>query len=228
MSEAKFQHARVIGEKLRAARQNAGISLRELARKAEMSASMLSQIETGKAYPSVRSIYDIAAALNLPVDYFFPGRPDERVTPADDDFSPESALTASEMREATIDGSNDRLISETIRPGLVIAQVVHASARPTIVLKGGVTWTRLTATAESNVEFLEISYARGATSGENFSHHTGREFGLILEGELVVQLGDQDYVLGQGDSIVFDSTIPHRLANKGASPARAIWVVWPP
>ncbi len=226
MSEMKFQNARIIGEKLRAARQNAGISLRELARKTEMSASMLSQIETGKAYPSVRSIYDIAAALDLPVDYFFPGRSDERLAPTDDDFNAEGALTASEMREATIDGSNEHLLSETIGPNSVIAQVVHASARPTIVLKGGVTWTRLTATAESDAEFLEISYACGATSGENLSHHTGREFGLILEGELVVQLGDQDYVLHEGDSIVFDSTIPHRLVNKGASLARAIWVVW--
>src|SRR5690242_12040745 len=149
MSEMKFQNARVIGEKLRAARQSAGISLRELAKKSEMSASMLSQIETGKAYPSVRSIYDIATALDLPVDYFFPGRSDERVTPAENNFSPDGALTASEMREATIDGSNGQLISGAMHPGMVIAQVVHASARPTIVLKGGVTWTRLTATAES-------------------------------------------------------------------------------
>jgi transcriptional regulator with XRE-family HTH domain len=228
MSEMKFHHARIIGEKLRAARLNAGISLRELAKKAEMSASMLSQIETGKAYPSVRSIYDIAAALDLPVDYFFPGRSDERLTPVDEDFSAENNLTASEMREATIHGSNEPLISETIRPGSVIAQVVHASVRPTIVLKGGVTWTRLTATAERDIEFLEISYACGATSGENLSHHAGREFGLILEGELVVQLGDQDYSLRQGDSIVFDSTIPHRLVNKGTLPARAIWVIWHP
>jgi transcriptional regulator with XRE-family HTH domain len=226
MSETKFQHARIIGEKLRAARLNVGISLRELARKSEMSASMLSQIETGKAYPSVRSIYDIAAALDLPVDYFFPGRADARLTTEDDGFGAENALTASEMREATIDGFNEPLISAALRPGSVIAQVVHASARPTIILKGGVTWTRLTATAEPDVEFLEISYACDATSGENLSHHAGREFGLILEGELVVQLGDQDYVLRQGDSIVFDSTIPHRLVNKGTSPARAIWVVW--
>ncbi|MCS7046870.1 MAG: lactate permease LctP family transporter, partial [Gemmataceae bacterium] len=39
---------------------------------AEVSASMLSQIETGKAFPSVRSLYSIAAALSLSVDYFFP------------------------------------------------------------------------------------------------------------------------------------------------------------
>ena len=50
-------HTLNIGEKLRAARKNARMSLRDLADKAEMSASMLSQIENGKAYPSVRSLY---------------------------------------------------------------------------------------------------------------------------------------------------------------------------
>ena len=43
--------ARAIGEKLRAARQSQQMSLRELASRAEVSASMLSQVETGKAYP---------------------------------------------------------------------------------------------------------------------------------------------------------------------------------
>ena len=70
MPEINPQHARAIGEKLRAVRQQQQMSLRELADKAEVSASMLSQIETGKAYPSVRSIYNIAAALVVPVDYF--------------------------------------------------------------------------------------------------------------------------------------------------------------
>lgn len=226
MTDMKFEHARIIGEKLRTARQSRRISLRELARKAEISASMLSQIETGKAYPSVRSIYDIAAALELPVDYFFPDQMLARLPQADESFSVEGELTASEMRAATINGSAEPTVSESILPGSVLAQVVHASARPTILLKGGVTWTRLTATPESDAEFLEIMYACGATSGDNLSHHGGREFGLILEGELVVQLSQQEFTLREGDSIVFDSTTPHRLTNKGPQPMRALWVVW--
>src|SRR5512147_2522791 len=107
MSEMKFQNARVIGEKLREARQNAGISLRELAKKADISASMLSQIETGKAYPSVRSIYDIAAALDLPVDYFFPEQDTEHASQRD----PQSEMTPSDMREA--------MINRSVEPALV-------------------------------------------------------------------------------------------------------------
>ena len=42
-----------LGEKLRAARMGQNLSLRELAARAEVSASLLSQIENGKANPSV-------------------------------------------------------------------------------------------------------------------------------------------------------------------------------
>jgi uncharacterized cupin superfamily protein len=79
--------------------------------------------------------------------------------------------------------------------------------------------------AEAGAEFLEITYAPGATSGANMSHHEGREFGLILEGELVVELGFDTYTLRPGDSIIFDSTTPHRLTNQGAQPMHALWVV---
>jgi uncharacterized cupin superfamily protein len=102
---------------------------------------------------------------------------------------------------------------------------VHADSRPTIELKGGVTWSRLTALAENGAEFLEITYAPGAMSGDNMSHHEGREFGFVLEGELVVELGFDSYTLGAGDSIIFESTTPHRLINKGTKSMRAVWVV---
>jgi mannose-6-phosphate isomerase-like protein (cupin superfamily) len=32
-------------------------------------------------------------------------------------------------------------------------------------------------------------------------------------------------VLGPGDSISFDSTVPHRLTNPGDEPVRGVWVV---
>jgi len=211
-----------IGEKLRSAREQRKISLRELAGKADMSASMLSQIENGKAYPSVRSMYNIAAALQLPVDYFFP-ESTEPVAPAP---APEE-MTASDLREAQLSGvveSPGFDLSEPQTP----APVVHVASRPAIALKGGVAWARLTAQAEAGAEFLEVTYEGGATSGTSMSHHVGREFGLILEGELIVELGFERYTLKQGDSIIFDSTTPHRLTNACTKPMRALWVVLNP
>jgi transcriptional regulator with XRE-family HTH domain/quercetin dioxygenase-like cupin family protein len=226
MSDFKLDHARLIGSKLRAIRQQQRVSLRELAKKADISASMLSQIEMGKAYPSVRSIYSIAAALGVPVDYFFPDQDMERGKPSEDASAVQGGMTASEMREVTINRAAGSASSPAIQQGSILAQVIHASARPTILLKGGVSWMRLTATPEPDAEFLEITYAVGATSGENLSQHKGREFGLILEGELVIQLDSQRITLREGDSIVFDSMTPHRLENLGDKPMRALWVVW--
>jgi transcriptional regulator with XRE-family HTH domain/quercetin dioxygenase-like cupin family protein len=224
MSDMNLEYARAIGEKLRTARRQRAISLRDLAEKANISASMLSQIETGKAYPSVRSIYNIAAALALPVDYFFPEQDGTNTTSSERDTHTTNEMTASEMREATISQLTDD--AGGVPLASLVAHLLHVSARPTIRLKGGVTWSRLTAAAETNIEFLEITYASGATSGANLSSHEGREFGLILEGELVVQLGFEQISLSPGDSIIFDSLTPHRLSNKGADPMRALWVVW--
>ncbi len=228
MSDSPPKTAVAIGEKLRAARQGQKISLRELADKAEVSASMLSQIENGKAFPSVRSIYSIAAALTLPVDYFFPERNDGN---GDSLTEPGAVnvgdMTASDLREARVNGQVDETnVVFGSQPHPATGPVVPANRRPMIELNGGVTWARLTAQAEQGVEYLETTYAPGATSGANMSHHEGREFGLILEGELVVELGFERYTLRQGDSIIFDSTTPHRLTNKSDKPMRALWVVF--
>lgn len=217
-------HVRAIGEKLKAVRQGHKMSLRELAKKAEISASMLSQIETGKVSPSVRSLYDIANALGVTVDYFFP-------EPVNNNSKPESlksdkagTMTASELRDAKVRGVAE-MGAGFPHAEMNSSPVVHADTRPTIELNGGVTWSRLTARAESEAEFLEITYAPGAMSGANMSHHEGREFGLILEGELVIELGFESLTLKAGDSTILESTTPHRLVNKSNKPMRAIWVV---
>ncbi len=217
--------AREIGEKLRAVRQERKMSLRGLAGKADISASMLSQIETGKVFPSVRSLYDIATVLGVTVDYFFPDQNSTTSQPVPAAAS-KGELTASEMRSARLNGETTAT-AEFTRPA-DSSPIVHADTRPTIELNGGVTWSRLTAHAENEAEFLEITYAPGAMSGANMSHHEGREFGLILEGELVIELGFESHTLRAGDSIILESTTPHRLINKGIQPMRAIWVVLNP
>ena len=224
MADTNPHHARAIGEKLRTVRQERKMSLRDLADKAEISASMLSQIETGKVFPSVRSLYGIASALSVSVDYFFPEQNNNNGASQESSVANAAEeMTASEMRDAKVRGSTDNV---TEVPGSAQASpIVHARSRPTIDLKGGVSWSRLTALAESGAEFLEITYSPGAMSGEHMSHHEGREFGLIMDGELVVELGFETYTLRAGDSIIFESTTPHRLINKNTQAMRAVWVV---
>lgn len=212
-----------IGEKLRTARLQQNMSLRELAEKAEVSASLLSQIENGKANPSVRSIYSIAAALSLPTNYFFPDGQDGNE--AADEVLETSQMTPSAVRAMQTEGLIESSDLFQDQPQRSHGPVVCRSGRARIELMGGVTWERLTPGPEENVEFMEICYEVAASSGAKMSRHSGREFGLILEGELTLELGFESYVMHAGDSITLDSTIPHRMVNTGTVPVRAVWVV---
>lgn len=212
-----------IGRELRTARKARNLSLRQLASIAEVSPSLLSQIENSRVNPSVATLYTIAAALSLPPSYFF----DQHVTDGTGRPATAVAIRGSTNGEApavaaTIPGSES---ATTQVPPLASGPLIRPDTRARIELSGGVTWDRLTPNDETDLEFLEITYEVGATSGERLSRHSGREYGLVLEGTLVVELGFQTYTLTQGDSIAFDSATPHRLLNIADRPTRAVWVV---
>src|SRR6266699_790214 len=57
-----------LGPRLRAIRLARGVGLRELARRLDLSPSSISQIETGKMQPSVRTLYAFAEELGVTVD----------------------------------------------------------------------------------------------------------------------------------------------------------------
>lgn len=59
-----------VGKRVRARRLQLGSSLRELARKTDLTASFLSQVETGQANTSINSLRRIAEALNVSILYF--------------------------------------------------------------------------------------------------------------------------------------------------------------
>jgi transcriptional regulator with XRE-family HTH domain len=62
-----------LGSRLRDARTRAGLSLRALASRLDVSASALSQIETGRSHPSVATLYSLAAELGVGLDTLFAG-----------------------------------------------------------------------------------------------------------------------------------------------------------
>ena len=49
----------------------------------------------------------------------------------------------------------------------------------------------------------------------------------MLKGELVVLLGGKEYVLEEGDSIYFNSTVPHKYINRGDEDCISIWAMTP-
>ncbi|RZI95015.1 MAG: cupin domain-containing protein, partial [Microbacterium sp.] len=103
--------------------------------------------------------------------------------------------------------------------------VQRAHDHPSIKLSSGPRWSRLTAMGELDAEFLEVVYAPGTEAPQEHIVHQGREYGVIIAGNLSVELQGESTVLYPGDSIVFDSMIPHRFWNEGDVEVRAIWFV---
>jgi len=71
MSEEPAQGRNLLGSFIRAQRQMANLSLRELSAMTEVSNPYLSQIERGLSEPSARVLKSIAQALNLSAEALF-------------------------------------------------------------------------------------------------------------------------------------------------------------
>jgi len=99
--------------------------------------------------------------------------------------------------------------------------------RRVINLASGVRWERLTPHSDREVEFLYVTYPVGAAScpEDALVTHGGKEYGYVSSGTLGVRVGFEEYQLGPGGSIAFDSSSPHRLWAIGDEPVHAIWVV---
>ena len=199
-----------MGGHLREARQARDLSLRELAHRLGVSPSLISQIETGRANPSVSTLYAIADELDVSLD---------------------ELLFEDRRGGEVVGGGGGAGAGADVRAGSGIMAaadpVQRAATRQRIRLASGVLWDRLTTTSEPGIEFLHVTYeVGGASSPESaFQRHAGHEWGYVLSGRLQVKIGFQEYTLGPGDAISIDSTIPHRLATIGDEPVEAVWFV---
>lgn len=60
------------------------------------------------------------------------------------------------------------------------------------------------------------------------STHEGEEFVFVLDGEIELSYGKNTYQLSVGDSIYYDSIVPHHLHAKGDANAKILAVVYAP
>lgn len=64
--------------------------------------------------------------------------------------------------------------------------------------------------------------------GEDPSTHSGEECIVCIEGSLVMEIDSERFVLQAGDSIAFDPSRMHRIANPAMKPAAIVVCVTPP
>lgn len=210
-----------VGERLRARRRERHLSLRDLASRLGVSPSLISQIERGRARPSVSTLYAIVAELDVSLDelLFNDERPSSAILAGPDEaMLPPSPVTGSARVGTSAAAPAVRTRSEPVQP---------AGTRHRIRLASGVIWERLTTVSEPGVEFLHVVYEVGGASSaaDAFQRHSGHEWGYVISGTLEVVIGFDRHVLEAGDAISLDSRIPHRLTNIGDTPVHGIWFV---
>jgi transcriptional regulator with XRE-family HTH domain len=205
-----------LGHRLREAREHKKIGLRELARRLGVSPSLISQIETGKTEPSINTLFAIVSELELSVN--------EIVFDAKQDAGLPSVAAAPRAQNGEVAG---RRTDEPGQADAADSPVQRSTNRTSISLESGVSWQRLTAQPDHNVDFLYLRYPPGSESTPSHSlmRHNGTEYGYILSGRLQVSIGFDTYEIGPGDTIAFDCTQPHRFATVGDETVEAVWFV---
>jgi transcriptional regulator with XRE-family HTH domain len=200
-----------LGQRLREAREEKKIGLRELARRLGVSASLISQIETGKTEPSINTLFAMVSELELSVNEIV-------FDLTHDDGLPSGTADGDVVRGTT---------GEPLPADAPDSPVQRRTNRTSISLESGVTWQRLTAQPDHNVDFLYLRYPPGSesTPPHSLMRHNGTEYGYILTGRLQVSLGFDTYEIGPGDTIAFNCTQPHRFATVGDETVEAVWFV---
>lgn len=175
-----------VGQRLRELRNERKFSIRALAERSGLNVNTFSLIENGKTSPSVSTLQQIAAALEVPITAFF----------------------------------------ETTTPKNSVAHVV-AHNRPRLAFAHGTLEDLGAGLTHRAVEPFVVMLEPHANSGDTPIVHTGFEFVFCLQGRMTYQIEDQPYMLEPGDSLLFESYLPHRWQNDTAQPAQAILVLYP-
>ena len=184
-----------IGASLRAQRELRGLTLREVARRIGVSASLISQIERDKVNPSVSTLYALVRELGLSMGDLFA---------ADGDGAPERAPAAAGTGPLV---RADQRVVINLASGVTWERLTPSS-------DPGVEFL-----------YVMYDIGSESCPEDSLVTHGGREYGYVISGRLGVRIGFDEHALGPGDSISFDSSSPHRLWAIGSEAVTAIWVV---
>lgn len=179
------------------------MTLAQVAERAGVSASYVSQVERGVANPTLASLKTLAEVLGFTVGSLLDGsgapnggaeenRP--RVQEVDDEVS---VLRAGQRRRVVYPGSH--IANELLSPNL-----------------------------RKQMEVIWVEAPVGSGSGGHPHQHEGEECGVVIAGQMQFWVGDQQWVLHSRDAIYFPSHLPHRWESVGDEDLVAIWIITPP
>ncbi|CCL33809.1 TPA: cupin domain-containing protein [Clostridioides difficile] len=78
------------------------------------------------------------------------------------------------------------------------------------------------------IEFILVTLDGHTQKNSEFVTHEGEECGYIIKGKMKITLGNKEYLLEEGDSFYFNSTIPHVYENYDDEVCISVWAMTPP
>ena len=112
-------------------------------------------------------------------------------------------------------GVNVTDIIEGYSPNLKSYTVTRANSGQQIAKAHGMTYYNLAYAFKNRIAeplFVISSYNENAQNKDiELTTHAGQEFDIVIDGNLMVQVGEHKEVLGPGDSIYYDSDTPHGM-----------------
>ena len=104
------------------------------------------------------------------------------------------------------------------------AFVRRADMRPWLEL-GYISKELLSPGGPQNLQFMILHVPPRGTSGAQPLSYPAEKGGMVLEGQLVLSVNDQEALLKEGDSFLFDSLHPHTFRNPLDAEARVLWIM---
>jgi transcriptional regulator with XRE-family HTH domain/mannose-6-phosphate isomerase-like protein (cupin superfamily) len=201
------------------------MKIAEIAGITGLTASTISQVERALISPSIATLKKICDAMRIPIGILFEdiGESEAPVPPK----PPETSLPTRTEADNVFDPVN-LMKFWTISSAHQDSPVVRKEKRKFLSPCPGVRYYLLTPNLSGPLELIYNEYDPGASTGSTLYTHPGVESGLILSGELEIQINSEVYTLKEGDSITFNSSTPHAKRNVSNTMCTCVWANTPP
>jgi transcriptional regulator with XRE-family HTH domain len=110
----------------------------------------------------------------------------------------------------------------------LLPQVVRKHERQGISLgQDGLCASLVSPLLSQHLEVVVLDLPPGTVSWPQSRSHEGQECHLVLRGTIRAYYGEESYLLDEGDSILWDGTVPHRMENVGDGAAQLLIALAP-
>ena len=176
-----------IGKKIHLYRMHANLNIEKLAKLSGISPSYISKIECDKSVPSIDVLESLSTALKT---------------------SASKLLAHPPFSSSIIPPDPGRPLNKQKLVPVVVRKNERKKIRPP---KTNVEYELLTPDLQRDLEFVMVVHPPKEKT-EPFSH-VGEESMLCISGSICVVIDEIKFILGEGDTLSFDCSMPHYVIN---------------